>query len=373
MRSCCSSCFRIIGYALVPLIAMVAYFHIQCIKEQESADQTRFNEQYYPDKTDVTGYGLNFCNVGETVEANIGINYILIQSAPCALVKFVNFVTGSEDWNKIGGKDSPKVKEEKVDFIDARKNPPGSFHETGFTLIQLDEEPLTKDWRCNPNHCSEYDIDKFHNQMEPHIRSLYPDVKRIKWTFNVVRGGSKFMDQPKAVNAPHLDYHQNRTAREEFHQKYPPIELQQPFSNFIPFNDSLLMESQLLMGEDNSETEKLKVMLGVWIPILPNSSVCDNPLAMMDARTFDVEHQTLSLAHINFIFSMFHNLGGGIAFDPKQRWYYYPYMTTKEVLVFHQYSEDRFFANPHTSFSNRNCPKDTKSRISAEMRLALFF
>ena len=41
---------------------------------------------------------------------------------------------------------------------------------------------------------------------------------------------------------------------------------------------------------------------------------------------------------------MFSGLGGGIAFHPKQRWYYYPFMTTKEVLVFHQYSEDTFFA-----------------------------
>ena len=295
-----------------------------------------------------------------------GINYILIQSAPCALCKLVNFVTGSQDWNKIGDNDSRKLKEEKVDFIDARKKPPGSFHETGFTLIQLDEEPLTKDWRCNPKHCNEYDIDKFHNQMEPHIRKLYPDVKRMRWTYNVVRGGSKFMDQPKAVNGPHLDYHQNRTAREEFHQKYPPLE-----GYLTSFNDTT--EPQLLMGAENSETETLKVLLGVWIPILPNSPVCDNPLAIMDARTFDVEHQTLSLTHINFGFLMFHNLGGGIAFDPKQRWYYYPFMTTKEVLVFHQYSEDRFFANPHTSFSNRNCPKDTKSRVSAEMRLALYF
>ena len=364
----CGIIFLIIGYALVPFIAMVVYFHIQCLKEQELADQTKFNENFDPLTTDVNGYSLNFANIGDKHEVFIGINYILIQSCPCAILKLINFITGSQDWNKLDDKDAKKFNTQKVNFIDARKNPPGSFHDTGFTLIQLDEEPSTKDWRCNPTTCKEYDIDKFHNQMEPYIRELYPDVKRIRWTFNVVRGGSKFMDQPKAVNAPHLDYHQNRTARVEYHQRYPPYE-----ATYFEFNDTTAFESQLLMGEENSETEKLKVLLGVWIPILPDSTVCDNPLAMMDARTFDGEHQTISETHINFGFLMFHNLGGGIAFNPKQRWYYYPFMTNKEVLVFHQYSEDRFFANPHTSFANRNCPKDTANRVSAEMRLALFF
>ena len=196
--------------------------------------------------------------------------------------------------------------------------------------------------------------------MEPHIRYLYPEAKRILWTFNVVRGGDRFGDQPKAIDGPHLDYHQNRTARKEFHKEFPPI-------------DHELMESKILMGESDTENEKFKILLGVWIPIRKNSTVCDNPLAVMDARTFDREHQIEVSSHINFGIFMFHNLAGGIAFDPKQRWYYYPFMTTKEVLVFHQYSEDTFFANPHTSFKNRNCPKDSDTRLSVEMRLALFF
>ena len=51
----------------------------------------------------------------------------------------------------------------------------------------------------------------------------------------------------------------------------------------------------------------------------------------------------------------------------------YPFQNTREVLIFHQYSKGKFFANPHTSFLNRNCPEDTETRMSVEMRLALFF
>ena len=199
--------------------------------------------------------------------------------------------------------------------------------------------------------------------MEPHIRNLYPTAKRILWTYNVVRGGSRLGDQPKAIDGPHLDYHQNRTAHEEFHKEFPP-----PDKENYP-----VIESRIIMGESDTEDEKFKILLGVWVPIRRGTTVCDNPLAIMDASTFDREHLTRNLVHINFGILTFHLLGGGIAFDPKQRWYYYPFMTTKEVLVFHQYSEDAFFANPHTSFKNRNCPKDSESRLSAEMRVALFF
>ena len=61
--------------------------------------------------------------------------------------------------------------------------------------------------------------------MEPHIRKLYPKVKKIFWTFNVIRGGDKFGDQPRALGGPHLDYFQNITFRREYHAENPPFDL----------------------------------------------------------------------------------------------------------------------------------------------------
>ena len=78
-----------------------------------------------------------------------------------------------------------------VTFLDARKKSPGNFHETGFTLIELDEEPITKDWRTSGTYYPEADVKNFHKQMEPHLRKLYPEVKRILWSHNVVRGGER--------------------------------------------------------------------------------------------------------------------------------------------------------------------------------------
>ena len=61
--------------------------------------------------------------------------------------------------------------------------------------------------------------------MEPHIRKLYPKVKKIFWTFNVIRGGDKFGDQPRALGGPHLDYFQNITFRREYHTENPPFDV----------------------------------------------------------------------------------------------------------------------------------------------------
>ena len=43
--------------------------------------------------------------------------------------------------------ETQKYEQKNVTFLDARKNNPGDFHETGFTLIQLDNELDIKDWR----------------------------------------------------------------------------------------------------------------------------------------------------------------------------------------------------------------------------------
>ena len=79
-------------------------------------------------------------------------------------------------------------------------------------------------------------------------------------------------------------------------------------------------------------------MLGIWKPLYP-SEVCDYPLAVMDARTFKPENQIPYELHINFVADIFHNLNGAISYSPDQSWYYYSRQTTKEVLIFHQFTK----------------------------------
>ena len=108
-----------------------------------------------------------------------------------------------------------------------------------------------------------------YRQVNQHLKKLYPNVKRILWTTNIVRGGGKIMDQPTAP-APHLDYHQNDEERVQFHKEYPIFD-----SYVIDFNDNKafnfsLVEPGILMGLQDTEESKLGVLLGVWKPLYPS-------------------------------------------------------------------------------------------------------
>ena len=105
------------------------------------------------------------------------------------------------------------------------------------------------------------------------------------------------------------------------------------------------------MGSKDDSDSSLRVLLGLWKPLIP--AVCDHPLAVMDATTFHPENLQKNLLHINFGIFTFHNLNGAISYSPGQRWAYYSFQTVREVLVFHQFSRDRWMANPHTSLLNR--------------------
>ena len=99
-------------------------------------------------------------------------------------------------------------------------------------------------------------------QMNPHLKKLYPDAKKIFWTYNVIRGGDKFGDQPRAVGGPHLDYHQNDTLRKEFHKERPV------FTYRVSGMET--SEPDILMGLHDTEDLKLGVLLGVWKPLHPS-------------------------------------------------------------------------------------------------------
>jgi len=374
----CYSLLKVILYTSATLGVLLTYFHIECQREKEAKDADKFNEIYLPDQTDIETK-LRFIKKGtKEVEISLGPEFILTQFCPCAIVKMITKVRHSINGHADLDQLQAHQENHTVTILDARKHKPGTFSETGFTIVTLDEEPGTKNWRYGSK-----DIHLFQEMMNPHLMKLYPKTKvvftlciisiihpisktllqKILWLNNVVRGGDKPGDQPVAPS-PHLDYFQDDEARHEFHKTFPLINPEHSERN--------VSEGHVLTGHYDTEDLEARVMLGVWKPLSP-TEVCDFPLAVMDARTFNKENEVPFAVHVNFIFMMFHSLGGSIIFDTMQKWYYYSMQTTKEVLVFHQYTKDKYLANPHTSFANRNCPKSTESRISIESRVALFF
>jgi len=351
----CVSLLKVLLYTSATLGVILTYFHIECQREKEAKEGDRFNDVYLPDKTDIEA-NLPFIKKGtESHEFSAGPEFILTQFCPCALIKLI---TAARHTIFVQADLMENRENHTVTILDARKHRPGTFSETGFTIVTLDDEPGTQNWRYGSK-----DIHLFQEMMNPHLMKMYPQTKKIMWLNNVVRGGDKVGDQPVAP-APHLDYYQDDAARLEFHETFPLIDPEHSERN--------VSEGHVLTGFYDTEELKLGVMLGVWKPLHPNQ-VCDFPLAVMDARTFKKEEEVPMRTHFNFIALMFHNLGGSIIHGPEQKWYYYPMQTTKEVLVFHQYTKGRYMANPHTAFENKNCQKNTESRVSTESRVALFF
>ena len=209
----CGGCLQASAALLVALAAVLVFFHFECMEERDREEQERLEQVFQPEVTDVVDVPLGFCRQGHDTTMSFGLEYILAQAAPCALTKLIS---------RLGEKDYGKPDEtHNVTIYDARKTQFGGFHETGFTLIEVEDEIKTTDWRTNGMANEDADIKKFHKQMEPHLRALYPSTKRIRWTSNVVRGGGQLGDQPKAVGGPHLDYHQNNSERILFHKEYP--------------------------------------------------------------------------------------------------------------------------------------------------------
>jgi len=101
--------------------------------------------------------------------------------------------------------------------------------------------------------------------MNPHVKKLYPNVKRTLWTTTIVRGGGQVLDHPIATQ-PHIDYNQNDADRIAFHKEHPILE-----SSY--FTDEGMLdktEPGIMMGMQDTEDSKLGAILGIWKPLSPS-------------------------------------------------------------------------------------------------------
>ena len=145
--SLCGSFFRLSGVTLVALIAILVYFHLECTKEAKIAKREvkpQFNDKFELDATDITTE-IIFTKKGTDSKLNIGIDYAAKQwCSSCAVIKLLEFLLRSKTTIDYGN-----IEMKNITMLDARKHKIDDFHQTGFTLIELDEEPDIQDWRTN--------------------------------------------------------------------------------------------------------------------------------------------------------------------------------------------------------------------------------
>jgi hypothetical protein len=136
-----------------------------------------------------------------------------------------------------------------------------------------------------------------------------------------------------------------------------------------------------IMNPEESQRYKNRpfAVYNVWRPLVP---VEEKPLALCDAST--VTRDDLVPA----FYSGFEGLATArnldypppvhyfhLAFNPNQRWFYFPNMTPDEVLIFKQWdsNEERPLCVPHTAFDDPNTRKNARPRSNIEARAIAFF
>lgn len=106
-------------------------------------------------------------------------------------------------------------------------------------------------------------------------------------------------------------------------------------------------------------------IINLWRPI--RGPLRDTPLAICDARTVAPDDLiTSALIYPDRRGEVFR-----LAFNPAQRWYFFPDMSRDEVLLFKSFDsmeDGRARFTPHTAFDDPTCPPESPPRQSIEVR-----
>ena len=110
--------------------------------------------------------------------------------------------------------------------------------------------------------------------------------------------------------------------------------------------------------------------INLWRPM--SGPVKRSPLAVLDASTLDPDDLLATdLVYPDRIGEIYH-----LAYNPHQRWYYFPDMRRDEVLLIKGYDsrhDGRARFTPHTAFQDPNTPPGAPPRESIEVRTLAFF
>ncbi len=126
------------------------------------------------------------------------------------------------------------------------------------------------------------------------------------------------------------------------------------------------LEKQGLKASDYSHYQ----IVNTWIPLV--DVVLDSPLAFIDASTVSsAQSHLLQVAYPDRIGEI-----EGFSYNPENRWFYFPKMTSKEQLNFKVFDSDEsnsVHRVPHSAFSLPSANKNLERRVSIELRSILLF
>lgn len=125
-----------------------------------------------------------------------------------------------------------------------------------------------------------------------------------------------------------------------------------------------------VLGLDQAAALVSVAQINLWRPM--SGPVKRSPLAVLDASTLNSNDLLATdLVYPDRIGEIYH-----LAYNPQQRWYYFPDMRRDEVLLIKGYDsrhDGRARFTPHTAFKDPNAPPGAPPRESIEVRTLAFF
>lgn len=271
-----------------------------------------------------------------------------------------------------------KLVTSKVDMHDARQleeeqglSKAEFFNKYGFVLLASKVSLTAEDWlesTLDMEHPKETieQITADYNSPTPakmvYARELEPLVKQL------VPTASKFFPQGRGVRRGPGGY---KVFAANAHSDYPF----DSFDEVVTTNPGLYDEQkEAFLSDPNA---KGWMLFNFWRPVLPMQRPLGNQsqLCFADPNTID--------AHDFVKVTLLGQMAGGQQYlnlkeNPKTKWYYYPNMTTDEVLVFKQghFQKGQVPGDmpvPHCGFSPGVVAKDAEPRCSFEFRLGFLY
>ncbi|WP_369726253.1 CmcJ/NvfI family oxidoreductase [Bradyrhizobium sp. LLZ17] len=214
-----------------------------------------------------------------------------------------------------------------------------SLEREGFTLVQ-------RELRCLTERDPEILYDRYLEEMVPYIKKSFDaswvEVRRQTLILRSAAGSSApTMKEPIALA----------------HTDYAPIA--------GPVVAAIASQSQGIPVRSYSRL----MIIQTWHALSPPPQ--DFPLAICDgASVRDSDIDVVDYTVHNYSFKM-----GIVRFNPAQRWYYFPEMTTDEFILFKSYDSDARCnpQTPHSAFDNRRAHPSARARESLEARFFVYY
>ena len=190
------------------------------------------------------------------------------------------------------------------------------------------------------------------------LRVYYPEIEQL---IKAGSGAARVLVFDHTVRTADRSHHAERWRRQTVHavhNDYTERSAPQRVRDFLPADEA------------EAALQRRFAIIQVWRSIAP--SVESEPLALCDGRTIpEVGFVRYQRRYRDRTGETYH-----IAYSPEHRWFFFPYMTRDEAIIFKVFDTDasagvRFTA--HTAIDDPTSPPDARPRESIEMRALAFY